>query len=61
MGDRFVTHSLCKAWGKGGVKLLYWGQRVEPATLYCTKGATDGVDVRISHSSADIKLSVPFS
>ena len=23
VGDRFVTNSLCKAWGKGGVKLLF--------------------------------------
>ena len=33
---------------RGGVKLLYWGQRGEPTTLILHQGATVGADVRIS-------------
>ena len=41
-GGRFITHRLSRGWGKVRVKLLYRGQRGEPATLMLHPGCSRG-------------------
>ena len=61
-GGRFITHRLSRAWGKGRLKLLYQGQRWEPAILSCcTRGAVEGVDARIYSPFSEIKIPALFS
>ena len=41
-GGRNITHRLFRGWGKGRAKLLYLGQRCEPATLMLQQGRSRG-------------------